>query len=337
MKQMTTTTGPVRESGAKLDRLMRVLDAIVDTPRTIAEIGCGVGTLALELASRYAQASVVGFDRSPESLARAGEHAARRGSSNIAFVCANYERMEELGALGEFDLVIAVEVFEQILGWPPAPHAYEIAGATMPDPCSRAILVAGSLARMLVPGGHFVSVERFEEPAQHWWWVRLLNDAGLTIAWDRSAELEAMPDLETPCRSMLVSALRERAAPPARLDDYLASALIPALEMPSQKQSFSGELAGVLFSVIGSKVLLGGFEAVYPSSGATIGQVPVSELVEVWRAGPLILQRRISNTGIRSLELRSGLASVDAIEELGFFAELLAGEYRALIRWHEIS
>jgi hypothetical protein len=202
---------------------------------------------------------------------------------------------------------------------------------TEPDEVARS--AAREIAAVLAPNGRLVSVEYFASTAQHWWWLRVLNDAGLSIAWDRSAlvRLEGEPD--APSGAMLVSATRANHVRVARLDDYFASALVSKLEAAGRRTTFVGELAEVLFAVISEKSLLRGFEAVYPLPPRSDG-VPVSECDELWEAGPLLLSRRTSNIGDRRLELRSALAVDAALDELERFAALLAGEYGALVRWH---
>jgi len=69
---------------------------------SVLDVGTGTGHLALELAKRYPQCSVVGVDNSPGMLSRAEK---KKGSlSNLTFMKHDWEKMESMQ--GMFDLVV---------------------------------------------------------------------------------------------------------------------------------------------------------------------------------------------------------------------------------------
>jgi hypothetical protein len=323
-----------RFRGSMFGRLWRAMDAFGPDPTEIADLGCDVGIVTCYLAHRYPNAVVVGVDRNRKALLRAEELARRLGLTNIRFERADL-RTDLPKANWSFDLVIAINVFEHVLRWPPALGYFSLGEVRLPEPDRTARGVVSAVAGLLSPGGQFLSVEYFRTAAQHLWWVRLLNDRGLSIAWDRSAAIRIAPDPNVPASAMLVTARRLTNTRIARIDDFRASALIPHLEVASERTVFFDEVAEVLFDAISEKSLVRGFEAIYQRPGSTSpSNAPVAERDELWQAGPLLLSRRVSNVGDRRLELRSALAATAAIEELERFAELLAGEYEAGVRWY---
>lgn len=89
--------GPLARAGLATAGFARVLD-----------FGCGVGRLALSLASRAEE--VVGVDISPPHLRLAAERAGATGIGNVRF--AAIDRVEELDAFAGFDLITSLIVLQ---------------------------------------------------------------------------------------------------------------------------------------------------------------------------------------------------------------------------------
>jgi SAM-dependent methyltransferase len=75
-------------------------------PRSVLDVGCGVGNVSLAVAERFPGISVTGLDSDLTSI----EYARRRsGARNVQFL-----HDSELGADAKFDLIIASEVLEHV-------------------------------------------------------------------------------------------------------------------------------------------------------------------------------------------------------------------------------
>ncbi len=74
----------VKLMGADRTRAMLIEQASIGPGCRALDIGCGTGTLAVEIGRRYANAVVTGLDPDPKALARARAKAARAGVA-VAF------------------------------------------------------------------------------------------------------------------------------------------------------------------------------------------------------------------------------------------------------------
>ncbi len=77
----------------------------------ILELGCGWGSLTLEMARRFPQSQIVGVSNSAPQRQFILARAAQRGLTNIQIITAN---MIEFQAPGVFDRVVSVEMFEHM-------------------------------------------------------------------------------------------------------------------------------------------------------------------------------------------------------------------------------
>ncbi|WP_409182217.1 class I SAM-dependent methyltransferase [Amycolatopsis sp. VS8301801F10] len=75
--------------------------------RSVLDVGCGPGTITVDLARRVAPGEVVGIDVSEAVLEQARAHARREGVSNVRFERAD---ITTAPALGRFDIVHAHQV-----------------------------------------------------------------------------------------------------------------------------------------------------------------------------------------------------------------------------------
>ncbi|HEY8986637.1 MAG TPA: methyltransferase domain-containing protein [Streptomyces sp.] len=117
----------------------------------LLDIGCGPGTLGLDLAERGLR--VTGVDASREMLDQGREWAERRElSGRVEWRCADAVRVDEVVPLGEFDGAVVADAF----------HWFD----------RERVLAA--LDRVVVPGG-FVAVVGYRAPGtQREWWHPLL-------------------------------------------------------------------------------------------------------------------------------------------------------------------
>lgn len=76
------------------------------SPKSIGEIGCGVGEILVDLAARYPDADLTGFEISPQAL----EIARTKQTGQLTF---SDENILETGRSG-FDVMIAADVFEHV-------------------------------------------------------------------------------------------------------------------------------------------------------------------------------------------------------------------------------
>ena len=111
------------------------LEAAPDA-RRILDCGTGSGALLLTLLAELPEASGVGIDRSPESLAFARANAARLGILGRAELCeADWDEPGWSDELGRFDLIIANPPYvEDTAHLAPSVHDYEPHGALYAGP-----------------------------------------------------------------------------------------------------------------------------------------------------------------------------------------------------------
>lgn len=95
--------GPIRQA--------LLAQANVQSQHRVLDVGCGTGTLAVEIKQRYAQAAVSGLDPDPKALARARGKAARAGVS-VTFDAGFADAMPY--ADGTFDRVLSSLMFHHL-------------------------------------------------------------------------------------------------------------------------------------------------------------------------------------------------------------------------------
>jgi len=112
-------------------------------PKTILDVGCGVGGTSRHLAKRFPNAQVVGITLSPKQVERATQLAAEQGVTNVRFQVMNALEMD--WESDQFELVWACE-----------------SGEHMPD---KEVYVK-EMTRVLKPGGSMVVATWCQKEAQ---------------------------------------------------------------------------------------------------------------------------------------------------------------------------
>ena len=76
----------------------------------LLDVGCGPGTLTVDLARRVAPAPVVGVDLSADVVAEAAAHAQHEGVGNVTFLAGDFRAVAD----GDFDVVHAHQVLQHV-------------------------------------------------------------------------------------------------------------------------------------------------------------------------------------------------------------------------------
>jgi ubiquinone/menaquinone biosynthesis C-methylase UbiE len=78
----------------------------------LLDVGCGPGTLTVDLAARVAPGRTVGVDTAPDVVTAAHEHARERGATNLELVVGDFRKLELVP--GSFDVVHAHQVLQHL-------------------------------------------------------------------------------------------------------------------------------------------------------------------------------------------------------------------------------
>ena len=144
-----------------------VLLGLLERDMSVLDVGCGPGTLTMEIATRVAPGHVVGMDLNPEMI-RAAEAASPPGRiANLVFYAGD---IRESGWDGEFDVVNAARALQ----WIPDPE-----------------VALSRMARAAAPGGRVVVVD-FDHTRASWKdapaaWTRFYE---AFLDWRRSGGLD---------------------------------------------------------------------------------------------------------------------------------------------------
>jgi SAM-dependent methyltransferase len=78
----------------------------------VLDVGCGPGTITVDLAARVRDGQVTGIDAAPDVLAEARQEAGRRGQANVGFETGDVYRLAY--ADGTFDVVHAHQLLQHL-------------------------------------------------------------------------------------------------------------------------------------------------------------------------------------------------------------------------------
>jgi cyclopropane-fatty-acyl-phospholipid synthase len=82
--------------------------------QTILELGCGWGSLSLWMARRFPHAKITAVSNSQAQRTYVEEEARLRGLPNLRVITAD---MNVFAPEGQFDRIVSIEMFEQIMNW----------------------------------------------------------------------------------------------------------------------------------------------------------------------------------------------------------------------------
>lgn len=82
----------------------------------ILELGCGWGSLTLEMAKRFPESKITGVSNSNSQRAFIEKQAAERGLSNVEIITCDMNLFDT--AHDQFDRAVSVEMFEHMRNWP---------------------------------------------------------------------------------------------------------------------------------------------------------------------------------------------------------------------------
>jgi SAM-dependent methyltransferase len=84
----------------------------ISAGQTVLDVGCGPGTITVDLAERVAPGSVVGIDASADIIAQASRYAADRGIQNVTFATGDAYALDF--ADNSFDIVHAHQTLQHL-------------------------------------------------------------------------------------------------------------------------------------------------------------------------------------------------------------------------------
>jgi ubiquinone/menaquinone biosynthesis C-methylase UbiE len=85
---------------------------LLEPGQTLLDVGCGPGTITLDLADRVSPGRVIGLDREPSVIGQADAERRRRGTTNVSFSTGDVYHMEFADA--SFDLVHAHQLLQHL-------------------------------------------------------------------------------------------------------------------------------------------------------------------------------------------------------------------------------
>ena len=168
----------------------------------ILEIGCDNGILLCLLAEAYPDVSFVGIDPSAPAIELAKMRASQLNISNIDFKCLPLKRgiADEIGS--EFNLVFSVAVFHELLDQDLLGYRNGLtidegdSGFSIEDvdiSFLKQVKKVDELLEvndLLAMNGFFISVDRWPDYSRTLRWIRLAENANLTISMKRSSLIE---------------------------------------------------------------------------------------------------------------------------------------------------
>ncbi len=149
-----------REAILAASRLLRGRFQQTGKPARILELGCGEGQIVGALVEAHPdlcdRTRIVGLDYNPQSLARC-----RRDFPGLRFMLGDFTDPALLPTLGEYDLILLVNVLHEVFSTTLAPTSGQV---DVPLAKLRAAAALTAAVGMLAPGGWLVLFDGLEPP-----------------------------------------------------------------------------------------------------------------------------------------------------------------------------
>jgi SAM-dependent methyltransferase len=159
-------------------------------PQSLLDVGCDNGILTCFYATVYPEAEVVGIDRCEQGIGCARELAGRLNLANVCFVTRDLLNLDGVFPPQSFDLIVSTTVFHEVLEVPKDVPEISIDAITIgPDESDSVRIVTGLSPLLRAETGRWLSMERWPDASSLAWWIRLLNQAGLSVSADQSTLL----------------------------------------------------------------------------------------------------------------------------------------------------
>lgn len=167
------------------------LRARFPTPKSVLDVGCDNGILTCFYATVYPEAEVVGVDKCAQGVGCARELSGRLKLANVRFEVRDLLNLEGVFPDQSFDLIVSSAVFHEVLEVPADVPGRSIETITIGPDDVNSVKIVTDLARTLRgEAGRWLSMERWRDASSLAWWIRLLNEAGLSMIADQSTLLE---------------------------------------------------------------------------------------------------------------------------------------------------
>lgn len=159
-------------------------------PTCLLDVGCDNGILSCFYGTLYPAAEVVGIDKCEQGIVCARELGHRLKLANVRFEVCDLQSLEGAFPERSFDLIMSTAVFHEVPEFPEDEPDSGCASITMGPEDSDCARIVAELLRLLRYGtGTMVSMERCTDGETLAWWIRVLNQAGLSVDADRSTLL----------------------------------------------------------------------------------------------------------------------------------------------------
>ena len=168
----------------------------------VLEVGCDNGILLCLLAEAYPDVSFVGIDSSAPAIEIAKIRATQLNISNVEFKCLSLKKgiTNDIGS--EFNLVFSVAVFHELLDQDLLGYSHGLtidegdSGFSIEDDdlsFSKQVKKVDELLEvndLLAMNGFFISVDRWPDYSRTLRWIRLAENANLTISMKKSSLID---------------------------------------------------------------------------------------------------------------------------------------------------
>ncbi len=291
--------------------LVWLLGAPIGDPSSVLDVGCDNGIAACFYAVTWPGAQILGIDSNQHAVARARELAHKLGLSNARFERADL--CDGVSRWGSFDLITANRVLHEAFT-----HNGRAAAAFLADDMRCWDLTEiharsedeplrewlKDAARALsTPDAQLVAANRLPNPASVWWWMQLVESAGLWVSLDRSYVLEATGAIDEKEAFPMTVARRGRSTDIAKTA-HDALSLFGYPKFVSKNLKFEDDAAEAMFKSIGPKTLLARVELKY-LDGSGI------QRIELWAAPTISCVYDYTNRWYRRLSLVPRVATFE--------------------------